>query len=545
MFTSMNFRPCLLCYVQIMTTTDVGFEGWLYTGLKSGTTEEYTKKPFAWAGSIGMVKYIGDDTRRVGALQHGKTTFADVTWGSHDEKWSTDVTNEYKTILKTFYSLSALRLLAAAHSIDLSSSSSSSMDEVGEKTRIIDSCASAEAPLCSPSYLSAFAQHVRKVAAGDHAGGHDFTHADASGSPASRPSVPGPALGLPGTDQALRDTNARLQRELTAALSTSTTVPQTTQIQAIMAMAMTAFTQQQLSNPSSGDLTLAQKPKTRQWPRIIDEVKASLKSQTTAPVLKLSRQYKDRVEKDSKAADSSHKLMLGNGGACITLPGASIDTGTKSTSYDGVLWTGLSAFFRLFKIMATMPEDDLPRAGLADFMTVWSNLWDSPRGSREMKLKTALAFYDKYAGDLGKLTWPTLFDTDSRLLLEHLEGANPGLCRSCNGSGEASPDVRNGNDGSRSAGGGGGRTRTPRKVNPTKRKRSENFCFSMLDQSASSCTKRDCPFVHGPCPSCGSNCDSAATCAKWDQPKMTATYGSTIEYLKRTKLQSGGRLSGR
>ena len=303
---------------------------------------------------------------------------------------------------------------------------------------------------------------------------------------------------------------------------------------------------QMQTNSTAGVPAIPVKPKAA-WPKVLADVKVSLKAGELPSVLKLARGNKARLLKEFRASSTSRRLVLGNEGASILLPGPDTDSTTKTTLVDDPVWSGMSAFFRLFSVMSALPEEDFPRACIADFMSVWSELWDSPRGTRGMKMNAMLAFYEKYVEDLGKGVWLTKLDSDSRFLYDHLEGTNPDLCRHCGGSGEASALTRGGGGGSSSTSGkgkqatkqqpgAGGKQAGKRK--PTLGKQ---LCYSMLEQAAT-CSDTECAFSHGPCPSCGSNCESASKCKKWDQATVTAKHGEIIERIKATKRRNGGRI---
>ena len=97
------------------------------------------------------------------------------------------------------------------------------------------------------------------------------------------------------------------------------------------------------------------------------------------------------------------------------------------------LWSGISAFNRLFSMMVSMPEEECPRQKLADLFDVWSEIWDSPHGTRYQKLTSVLAFWRKYKATLGDGIWPQTFNSDNRILRDNLFGPNPKTCAKVQG----------------------------------------------------------------------------------------------------------------
>jgi hypothetical protein len=345
--------------------------------------------------------------------------------------------------------------------------------------------------------------------------------------------VDGSHEGLPDDPEALKAANAEL-RALLAAKERAHEPTQPT-------LTMSADMLQQLlghigSSAESKDNTPVPKGKTG-WAKILGDVEGCLKAGEVPPVLKLSRANRARVQKEMKAAAADRRVILGSGGATLTLPGVDTDTKALPTDRDSQLWSGLSAFFRLFSIMAALPEEDFPRASLSEFMTVWSEIWDSPMGTHAQKLTASVAFYDKYASTLGTGAWLDKLDSDSRFLLEHMKGDNPGPCGQCSGSGESgSSGPGHGPSGSR--GGARDSKRGGGKNTPTKRKGAGNgICASMLVQSRT--CNGACGRSHSPCPSCGQGCASAKQCAAWDQSAINSKYGDAIKRIEASKRRFG------
>ena len=508
---------------------------WMFNSLSSKTMEEYRDHPFMWGGGASTVKFVGPDAAREEALVRGSTAFADHPWDSADP-WSTEAEASYRALLKTYYSLGAVRLQAVANGVDITGVVPG---VVGEKNDITDRCVAAKAPLCSPNYLSAFATHVRLVTAGSTPGGLLFV----------QPVVEGPNLeNTPprgedepgGAVQDLHAANLALRQQLAAAAAVQS-APQ----QPIMAMTPAMLHQiiEGIRGPAlEGREFVTPPPKAKTgWPKVLLDVKASLKAKEMPPVLKLSRANHDRLKKETKADTSSRRIFLGTEGASLTLPGVDAEATVLTSSTDSRLWSGMSAFFRLFSIMAALPEDDFSRDSMSELLTVWSEVWDSPMGTRAQKLAAAIAFYDKYADQLGSGVWLSKFDSDSRFLLEHMKGDNPGVCKHCSGSGEAS---RLGSSTPTPSGGGAGGAKGTTKNGPkqtSKRKLNvgKDFCSTMLIQG-SLCTSTSCGRAHSPCASCGGACVSAQACKAWDQTLITAKYGTQIDRITSAKRRLSG-----
>jgi hypothetical protein len=202
------------------------------------------------------------------------------------------------------------------------------------------------------------------------------------------------------------------------------------------------------------------------------------------------------------------------------------------------VWTGISAFNRLFSIMANSAEEDFPRKALAEFLDVWTNVWDSPMGSHAQKLDTVVAFYDKHAHILGQGLWVTTFSSDSLFLFERMVGEKPPMCSNCAGSGECVPNAfkgeshqsGNGNNQSGNGNNQSGNGNKPNKAKPDqKRKQLDGYCASMLIQGKT--CDGTCGRQHQPCPSCKKNCSSASNCGEWDQAGITAAHGVSIDKI--------------
>jgi hypothetical protein len=338
---------------------------------------------------------------------------------------------------------------------------------------------------------------------------------------------------LQAANAALRAANARLQ---SAPLGPVPTVhPAVTM--------STDMLQQILGQIGAGNASTrvnpsAPKAKTG-WAKILSDVETCLKDGEIPPVLKLSRANRARVQKEMKASIADRRFSLGGAGATLTLPGVDTDSRPLPTDKDSQLWSGLSAFFRLFSIMAAMPEEDFPRESLSEFLTVWSEIWDSPMGTHAQKLSASVAFYDKHADSLGTGVWLARFDSDSRFLLEHMQGDNPAPCGQCSGSGEgglSNSDYTAGGSrgGGKGRGRGAGNGKGKRKAGSGK---GGSICASMLVQSRS--CDGQCGRSHSPCACCGGGCASAKQCVAWDQAAVNTKYADVLQRIQGAKRRAG------
>ena len=243
-------------------------------------------------------------------------------------------------------------------------------------------------------------------------------------------------------------------------------------------------------------------------------------------VLRLSHANHARLTRDSKADKANRRLSLTGG---VTIEMASTDTDTKvvPTLKDTHLRNGMSAFYRLFAIMASCTEEEFPRAKMADFMSVWAEIQDSPLGTATAKLDGFLAFYDKYVHLLGQNQWDNKLNSDSRWFQENMVGANPVSCHRCLGTGE--------HDGLADL----VATRAPRAApaakaaTGAKRDRpaapaymATQMCASMLVQGRP--CPNNCSRLHTPCPSCGGACKSALACVAWDPAVVQKNHGDSL-----------------
>ena len=298
--------------------------------------------------------------------------------------------------------------------------------------------------------------------------------------------------------------------------------------------------------PNGGNTAPPTRTKTG-WPKVLLDVEACLKNGETPSVLKLSRANRDRLQDESRAVVGKQKISIGSGHTICLAEGSELTPSSQTTARDGPLWSGMSVFFRLFS-MVSLPEEEFSRAAMADFLSVWTEVWDSPKGSRAQRLKFMSAFYTKHVGTLGQDLWMHKMDTDSRLRDNFREGWNPAPCSTCNGTGERTvgqhPGTPRGPRGHRGArngggdggdGGGGGGQPAPRSSN--KRDRLPKApCFSRLalDGICDAGSAVACPYVHdSPCVSCGGTCARASACKSWDPQVVEGKYGRLLSAIRR------------
>jgi hypothetical protein len=499
---------------------------WMFTGVALLTTDQYRRTPFTWGGALSAVKWKGNVDQRATALQEAQAAFVPYTWLLRGDMWNNEAKEAYVKLLITFYPVDAIRLLACAHGVDVGP---------GDGPTVVQRLLAMQTPLSSPEYLAAYASKVRKVANGSCEGGTAYTYSVDDIPPVRQP-VP-LLLNEPGVEGEHKiDPPVDPQQALQALLlsndggSSNAVMLQMLSMMQAQHQSLIAVT---LANNGSREVTpvITLKAKTG-WSKVLAEVKAALIDGSVPAILKLSRVNRERLVREQTTSSDTRRVMLGGtGGAEILLPGQNTDRTTKSNSTSDATWSGLSAFFRLFQIMATLTEDEFPRAKLADFFAFWTELWDSPRGKHTEKIKACVTFYEKYANDLGSGTWKHRFDTDSRFLLEELSGEVPALCSQCGGCGESSKKAGDrGSDKKAKREGVNGGTKNKRD------NRKESYCLSMLEQS-STCEHTDCAFKHSPCPSCQGKCENAAKCVAWDQKAMDAKYSNQIAGIKRVSTK--------
>jgi hypothetical protein len=552
---------------------------WTFTGLLLHTTEEYASSPHSWGTSTKKITWVGNDTARVAAMAAAEAAFDGHIWGS-GVAWPAAFKDVYTKILRTYFSLPALRALM------LVNGGVGEGDEEPDKDAVIDVCVVGEFPLSTPEYLRGYLEEVLLVAAGHAVGGRAF-----NGSAMAAADSHAAAVAAAAELADLRASNKRLNDELNRKTADPVQVRLTCTLRAHhlsgttvldslathnpvhkrpvsdvvmhkvthvlilmcpahdqalppgmdpamfkqmqMMVAIMAFQQQ--SKPAGerlGDAVPVPKTKAG-WDKILADAKTSIINKESPVVIKLCRAHRDKVKADSKIASGSSRVLLGSG-AELLLAGVDSNTVTRTSAVDDPTWSGLNAFFRLFAMMATMTEEEFPRQGLADFLNMWSELWDYSRGTRQNKIKAATAFYDEHADTLGDGTWGATFKTDSLFLFAHLEGANPPLCRACGGSGEQAANARQPNQPGNNATDRGKRKGGTDRDNKRNNGKVSWPCMSMLKQTAS-CNRATCSFDHPACVSCNGSCASAAKCVDWQQAKVDSTWGSIIAQMEASR----------
>ena len=507
------------------------------------TTADYTADPFPWGDSVTAVKWIGVQTKRVDALTAMDLAFTSVTWGA-PAAWPEPAESAYRLVL-SFLSVAAIRLTLAANRVDMGGVSRRS----GEARSALTALAVAhKTPLSSITYLQGFAAAVVKVSSGELPGGAVFTIEDDNDGNASVDGVGDDAGNNEGgapsvADKLLQDALARADKlEKALAEKEDPRPPAKFDMEQMAAMAAALMAAQgAISKPGSAPVSTKQAGPEK----LTDDARNALKLRKFPPVMPLSRSNFARVRTNAKELRASRTIFVGGAdGLELRVPtDGNSGLPAAKTFTDGELWTGMSAFNRLFTIMMEMSEDDLPRSCLVDFFVVWRELWDSPLGTRTQKLKAMLAFFDKYADSLGQGAWGDKFDRDSRFIIEHLQGDNPVICPCCAGAGEhgagSSCRTRSGGvrdrNGDRGARGDRDRERRPRDAPPRKRARMTNVCLSMLDRGTDCPNPETCRHSHT-CP-CGSNCGSARNCPQWDQRAIDAKYGEDVKQMKAARAK--------
>ena len=343
-----------------------------------------------------------------------KSAFADVPWQGEAE-WPPEATEAYRVALTRYITVGALRLLAAVHYVDISDIDSSG---AAEKDAIVAKCIAARAPFCSPPYLTQFYLFYKLIMQGAETGGFVFTREKASTlaqggvDPAERhvpASEEGQAVNpvVPDTAALLAQmTELRAQVTLMAASNrVAAAVPapapgallSAAQLQQCAAAAIVALHASQSSASAAPGAAPVPKAKTG-YSKALADVKLSIKTGDfpgAISVLKLSRAHKAKLTKDGKTASSARSIQLADG-ASLTLPAGTDDVVAHSSAHDHPVWSGLSAFNKLFAMMAAMPEEEFSRAALSDMLSVWSTIWDSTNGTRQEKLDLVLAFFKNY-----------------------------------------------------------------------------------------------------------------------------------------------------
>ena len=546
----------------------LAYTQWAFFGVPHKTKAEYEASPLGFGGALTSIKWAGPDGARETHLTSTmKAAFSEVPWMS-DVAWPAEAQEAYRTTLTKYVSVATLRLLAAVHDVDMSDIRSGS----AEKEGIIVKCISAKVPFSTPPYLAQFYAFYKLVVQGSETGGFIFTRdhalAMAAGTDLPRPlehksdDAPGQAdvAQLMSDLAALRaqvsDLRSTPPQQVPPAVSSTTfrqapapgglLTPLQLQQCAAVAIQMAASAAAAAGAEGPGAPTLP-KAKTG-YPKVLADMWAALKASEfpgAMAVLKLSRAHKAKLTRDGKIASMNRTVSLG-GEASVTLKGGAEDVLARSSATDHAVWSGLSAFNKLFAMMSAMPEEEFPRASLADLLAIWSSIWDSTNGTRQEKLDFVLAFWEEYAPCMGEGLWPDKFRTDSFMREELLHGRNPVSCRACGGSGEHTLSHQPTDGG----GGGGGSAGKKRKRGGgagggagtgDRRGGKDNPCKAMLFVDAACAGPTRCSFDHsGTCVSCGGKCTSAAAChakGTWDQEKVNnGPYKRLIKVLSQRKL---------
>ena len=519
---------------NVMTATSP--IAWLHQGFALKTKEAYLLSPFGFGGGASTIKWkhkadAADVAQRLAVLGTLKASLP----GSWDDKgsWSDIAKSGYKMLLGTFYSTNAVRALAAAAGIDLTGAPAGAAGA----SQIADLCIAARVPIASPHYLAEYVRAVGKVVGGALIGGLPFEGVDlTSESKMLEEGAPGAlthTVPPPPNMASLMADLAAMKAALSSLHLTTPTAPTPApgHFEASFERMLALLHDSKTAAEAKEAQPAATKVKTG-WPKVVDDTTQGLVNGDFVNVAKLSQGNKHRLEQESRATTDSHKVSLGGGpgGVALLFSGPRDDSTTVTTKHDGVLWSLINAFFRLFSIMASLPEDKFPRAKLSDFLSLWLEIWDSPSGTRLEKAHAAVAFYREYHESLGKGTWLATFNNNARFSINNLPPRiAPNYitqCSSCGGCGEHSgqhdqkrppkaPDGGGRGKGKGRSGGGGGAGPSP--------------CFSMLDPTIGKCQMSGCRWSHSPCPSCGGACGSAADCVRFDAVKVTKEYGSLLD----------------
>ena len=115
---------------------------WMYNNITSNTTEVYQAHPFGWGGGSNTVKFVGPDAAREELLQRAQVAFEGHDWFT-EEKWPEEMETCYRSLLRTYYSMPAVRLHAVANGVNTEGIIASSSNE---KLDIIDRYAHARTP---------------------------------------------------------------------------------------------------------------------------------------------------------------------------------------------------------------------------------------------------------------------------------------------------------------------------------------------------------------------------------------------------------------
>lgn len=520
---------------------------WLFKGFALRTRDAFLLAPFGYGGPVGHIKWKGKavPSQRLAILDALRTALPGGNWTAA-AAWPEQFKAGYKMLLSQYFSTSAVRALGAIAGLDLTGVAAGAQGV----TAIIDLCLNAQVPIASPCFMAEYVRAVAKVLSGALPGGSPLLAVDFAAESkmlretalAAQPAHTAPqAPGL-----LVSDPNAVLIAEVAAlksamatmhAASASLTTPGG-MTEAGLVRVLSMF--QQANNKTAAEtkeaLPIAAKAKSG-WPKVLDDVSSGLANGEYVNIARLSRGNKRHLEKESRSTSDSHKLSLG--GATLLIAGPREDSTTVVMKDDGPLWTLLNAFFRFFSIMACLPETTFPRAKLADFMTLWLEIWDSPSGTRLEKAQAAVAFYKDHHESLGQGTWLSTFNANARFSINFLPPrVSPNTitpCLSCDGCGERIGQQDQRKSTSASDGNGKGKGRGQSGFDGKRNGSIRSPCLSMIDISVGKCQKGDCRFPHTPCPSCGGSCACAQECGAFDAVKITKEYGSLLNAIKRRR----------
>jgi hypothetical protein len=143
-----------------------GATAWTYTALTVKPTADYSPDGPPWGEGTDKIKWIGNDSVRVTTMAAAELAFDGLTWKS-GVPWPAAFKDAYSKVLRTFFSLPALRALVMVHGGELDG-------EVVDRTTIVTVCLDGEFPLCTPEYLKGYMDEVRSVASGARPGGCVF-----------------------------------------------------------------------------------------------------------------------------------------------------------------------------------------------------------------------------------------------------------------------------------------------------------------------------------------------------------------------------------
>ena len=535
LFSHLDMSTVCFCQETMSITCP---SDWLYKGYALKTKDALQHAPLGYGGLPSKIiwKVRADPSQRLAILDALRTALPGGHWTA-GEAWPEQFKAGYKMLLSQYFSTSAVRALGAIAGIDFTGVAAGAQGAAA----IIDLCISAKAPIASPHFIAEYVRAVAKVLSGALLGGSQLVAVDFTAeskmllemAPGAQPS---PTIASPSVS----DPHAALKAEMAALKSAMAAMRATNASLTPAPGGMTEAGLERILSAFKAAETKEALPaaKTKSgWPKVLDDVSTCLSNGEHVNISRLSRGNKRHLEKESRSTSDSHKLSLG--GATLLIAGPREDSTTVVMKDDGPLWTLLNAFFRFFSIMACLPETTFPRAKLADFMTLWLEIWDSPSGTRLEKAQAAVAFYKDHHESLGQGTWLSTFNANARFSINFLPPrVSPNTitpCLSCDGCGERIGHQDQRKSTSASDGNGKGRGRGQNGFDGKRNGSIRSPCLSMIDISVGKCQKGDCRFPHTPCPSCGGSCACAQECQAFDAVKITKEYGSLLNAIKRRR----------